>query len=112
MNDATTDRNPVDLLAEEFVARHRRGERPRAQEYAERYPELAEQILALFPAMLMLEDLRPESAEPGAAQDDLTAAGVPLEQLGDYRLLREVGRGGMGIVYEAEQESLGRHVAV
>src|SRR6516165_8528646 len=34
------------------------------------------------------------------------------ETLGDFRLLREIGRGGMGVVFEAEQISLGRRVAV
>ena len=40
------------------------------------------------------------------------AGRVRLERLGDFRILGEIGRGGMGIVYEAFQESLGRHVAV
>ena len=107
-------RNPVEELAEEFIERRRRGEAPTLEEYAGRFPHLAAQIHGLFPALLMMENLGAESDffletashRPGARP------GARLEQVGDFRILREVGRGGMGVVYEAEQESLGRRVAL
>ena len=99
-------------LAEEFVERHRRGECPPLTEYIARHPDLAGDIRELFPALVQIEHLKPAAGDvtgPQAAPVDDTPR---LERLGDYRILREVGRGGMGIVYEAEQESLGRHVAL
>ena len=42
----------------------------------------------------------------------MTAGLKKLERVGDYRILKEIGRGAMGVVYEAEQESLGRRVAL
>jgi eukaryotic-like serine/threonine-protein kinase len=109
---SSDDRDPVERLAEEFVARHRRGECPLPVEYAERYPQWAERIHALFPALLLMEHNKPEVGERTGFPEDSGVAAAPLEQLGDYRIIREIGRGGMAIVYEAEQESLGRHVAL
>src|SRR5688572_5504339 len=113
MPDSSVERDPVEKLAEEFLERQRRGERPALSEYAQRYPEHADEIRELFPALVKLEQLKP-TAEPSSPLLALAGAGSgrALEQLGDFRILREVGRGGMGIVYEAEQLSLGRHVAL
>lgn len=49
--------------------------------------------------------------DPGASQD-LYPAPAAFERLGEYRILREIGRGGMGVVYEAEHRTLRRHVAL
>ena len=101
-------------MAEEFLERYRQGQRPSLKEYIDRHPELATEIKEVFPAMALMENvaLADESLAGAATGPATPTEATPPQQLGDYRILREVGRGGMGIVYEAEQVSLGRHVAL
>jgi serine/threonine protein kinase len=101
------ERDPVEELAADFMERQRRGERPSIEEYTARHPELAAEIRELFPTIAALEGWKLAQAPRSAP-----AGGDHPAYLGDYRIIREIGRGGMGVVYEAEQESLGRRVAV
>lgn len=101
-------------LAEEFLDRYRRGQRPSLKEYTDKHPELAAEIREVFPAMALMENIAlvDESLAGDTAGNAQAAAEPRLKQLGDFRIIREVGHGGMGVVYEAEQVSLGRHVAL
>src|SRR5262245_19617931 len=93
-------------LADEFAQRYRRGERPSLAEFVERHPELADDIREFFPTVVEMEQAREDRAE--VAEPHAIGPLPPLERLGDFRIIREIGHGGMGVVYEAEQVSLGR----
>src|SRR5262245_31565057 len=115
--DAETapDRDPLDFLAEEFARRCRDGESPSVEEYAAKYPALAADIRLLLPAVAFLERGKQAAGSPplGLGSGEMAALnGLGFQQLGENRIVRELGRGGMGIVYEAVQEPLGRRVAV
>src|SRR4051794_35835209 len=113
MDETGFERDPIEQLADSLVARFRAGERPSIDEYVARYPELADEIRELLPALVVIEQdisVTGAGAETGPSPRR-PGDGAP-RQLGDYLILREVGRGGMGVVYEALQQSLGRHVAL
>jgi len=107
--DASQIHDVLAPIVESFLERFRAGERPSIEEYAAQQPELAEEIRELLPALMALErDLIVERGERSAA----TIRSCIPERLGDYLIVREIGRGGMGVVYEAMQQSLGRQVAL
>ncbi len=98
----------LDVVVDELTQRFSRGESPQLDEYLARYPHLANQLREVFE---VLQALRQRTS--GEVDGNPTDHQPPLVgDLGDFRLLREIGRGGMGVVYEAEQLSLRRRVAL
>src|SRR5262249_40618388 len=91
-----------------FLRRQEAGERPDVEEYVARYPQAAEVLRNVLASLRLLDASLPGVAEPGASVPAEGAAGI----LGDFRLLREVGRGGVGVVFGAEQSCGGGRVAL
>jgi WD40 repeat protein/serine/threonine protein kinase len=101
----------LDDLIEVLTARVQAGEPVDLDEVARRYPGHAERLRRLLPALEMMADLGESSPRE---LEGIVAAGLDSRpgELGDFRIVREIGRGGMGVVYEAQQLSLDRRVAL
>ena len=99
------DSSSLDLIAEQFAEAVRRGENPSIEDFIARHPEADGDLRGLLTSIAMIEGLKSDS--PVADQ-----CAPHIDQLDDYKIIREIGRGGMGIVLEAIHQSLGRRVAI
>jgi WD40 repeat protein len=100
-----------DLLADqvaELSDRIRRGEAPDLGDLGAIDRDRADALRPLLPMMRLLSEL----ADIDATEEHAGPLTRPPDVLGDFRLGREIGRGGIGVVYEATQLSLGRRVAI
>jgi WD40 repeat protein/serine/threonine protein kinase len=98
---------------EEYLAALEAGPKLDRQQFLARYPEIAEALAKCLDGLEFVHGVAPELSQACRGQLASSAAAIqPEGPLGDFRIVREIGRGGMGVVYEAVQISLGRRVAL
>jgi tetratricopeptide (TPR) repeat protein len=100
---------------EAYLAALEHGLRPQRHEFLQRYPEIAGALARALDGLEFIQSAAPHlkaSSSPGLSSLVVLAEIRPEACLGDFRIVTEIGRGGMGIVYEAVQLSLGRRVAL
>ncbi len=107
----------VELINQEVVLRRMRGETPRPADYVAEFPELTDSLESLFELHALDSDIpgRVEGTmirSPSAGLLDARPARARLSVLPGYEIERFLGRGGMGVVYLARQEGLGRRIAL
>jgi serine/threonine protein kinase len=101
----------VAAVLEEYLAALEAGQRPDRRAYVSRYPDIADALSGCLQSLEAIHSAGPRLAAPAEPAPPAPPTDLALP-LGDFRIIREVGRGGMGIVYEATQLSLGRRVAL
>ncbi len=111
MKQTQDETQTLEAIVEEFTAEIRAGRRPDVQQYVQKNPAHAEELPDLLSSVAMIEGLKNYSPNSAVPDQRFTEIDVP-DFLGEYRIVREIGRGGMGIVFEAVHETLGRRVAI
>ena len=96
----------IDRISDAIAA----GDGADVESYVAKFPRWESEIREAFPGILAMLELG--LFEKTETENVDQAESLPGRTLGDFRIIREIGRGGMGIVYEAEQLSLERRVAL
>ncbi len=103
----------LDKIVADYTRRTREGKAPEIAAYKRKYPSIADDIEDVLSSVAMIEGLKIETQTRDPSGDPARNTDIShLKQIGEYVLIREVGRGGMGIVYEAVHQALGRRVAL
>jgi len=111
MSDSPANTLLLEKIVDQFTAELRDGKHPAIGDYQDRHPELANEIADVLSSVAMIEQLKNGSVTRADYQLRFDSVSK-LKQIGNYTVVRELGRGGMGIVFEAIHESLGRRVAI
>lgn len=101
----------LDAVVDQFTAQYRAGLAPSIASFQQRFPQFRDELGELLSSVAMIEGLKQQSARSPSTEEPETFP-EQIRELGDYTLIRELGRGGMGVVFEAIHQSLGRRVAV
>jgi serine/threonine protein kinase len=113
LDDGSADDPRLLRAVQEYLADLEAGRRPDRHAFLARYPELGPAMAPYFDALDAVHAVSPAMHSKSSSRPaPPVETSLPAEPLGDFSIIREIGRGGMGMVYEAIQLSLGRRVAL
>src|SRR3954470_14007421 len=104
------DQERLARILDDYLVAIERGSPVSPEELLEKYPDDAAQLRGYLSGLQLFHAAA--GVSPGMVRGSLTFGPIPKQAIGDYQLVREIGRGGMGVVYEAWQLSLRRRVAL
>jgi serine/threonine protein kinase len=117
-DSGASDRDAMILrMLDEVTSEARGGKTPDFEALARRHPDLVDEVRMLWATAMVAEDFASVSQALDSVEGRATAPSrpptfEPRQRVGDYEILEEIGRGGMGVVFRARQSSLGRIVAL